>query len=79
MVKVELQLGSSLPPLLVAASAHSEMEGNMLPLHTIADRAERDAGCRVTPDFSAAAVIVRELAVGQRNKNLPRVIQVGDY
>jgi hypothetical protein len=78
-VKVELQLGNSLPPLLVGAATHSKLEGNMYPLQTIANMAKRNAGCELTPDFSAAAVIVRERAVGQANKSLPRVIQVRDY
>jgi hypothetical protein len=78
-VKVELQLGNSLPPLLVGAATHSELEGNMYPLQTIGNMAKRNAGCELTPDFSAAAVIVRERAVGQANKSLPRVIQVREY
>ncbi|KAF6263032.1 hypothetical protein COO60DRAFT_533252 [Scenedesmus sp. NREL 46B-D3] len=75
-VKVELKLGRSLPPLLVAAAAHTEIEGNMYPRDIIVNRARRDAGCEsVTPDFSAACIIVRERAVGQLGKSLPRLIQ----
>jgi hypothetical protein len=78
-VKVEVQLGDSLPPLLKGAATSGDLEGNMYPLATIASHAKRNAGCELTPDFSAAAVIVRERAVGQLGKSLPRVIQVRDY
>jgi hypothetical protein len=43
-VKVELKLGHSLPPLLVGAAAHTEIEGNMYPQATMITHAKRDAG-----------------------------------
>jgi hypothetical protein len=77
-VKVELKFGQSLPPLLVGTAAHSEIEGNMYTFDTMVTRARKDAGgVTVDPDFSSACVIVRERAVGQQHKSLPKLIQVG--